>query len=515
MVQVIGVQPTMSSGGLVGQAIAQGLAKRAGLAEAEKAAQDAQGDPVKLAFSLARASTYAPELQRSLGNIYEQLLARTQSGQLETGLTGVEGGVPTSINSPGAEANPDMQGEIKPEGVIPASTDVPSNVTPLNREIAQKDPIQYPKNKKFNAEDIDSLSHQFLVDMRPDLVQGSSQYGRIPTFNYEMKSSLRPEEEGQLRQQLRSKKIAPAVIDKIVDKTKEDINTRYNEYLKNFGFDQARQEQIRNKWSQFKNESDRNLKPLIGKYSGTLGVGGRPATANDLRNKYFQYAGNLPVNLTPEQMNAQATAQLQNDINRLDALAALPSIPFIRNPDEMENYLEDNKEAYKQLYNEGFYESLKEDSASKDMGLEELHYTIWGDQTDRKNLNSIASIEAPKMYLNGTPGDKYNIFSKKKLISNKNYPKERKKYINKLSKNLSKISPDDDLILLRSQVLNSGGTEKDFNDALDQAINEGLNLSPFQSSQKQEARIPRMRPIWEIFNPNAWKNWMNKLRGKR
>jgi hypothetical protein len=515
MVQFFGPTSAALQRGKLGEAIGEGLSKRMGLAEAENMAKQADGDPVKLAFSLAKASMHAPEMQRSLGQIYEQLLSRTNASQLGSGLTNDPQNIPGSINTPGAERNPDLDGEISPTGVIPTSTDVPSNASPLNREIAKKDPIEIPRKGNYNADDIENISHQFLVDMRPDLMEGSSQYGRIPTFNYEMKSNLRPEEEGQLRQKLQSQKINPKVIDQIVEKTREDVNTRYNEYLKNFNMDANRQTEIRDKWDKFKQESDRNLEPFIGKYGGTLGVGGRPATANDLRNKYFQYAGNLPVNLTPEQMNAQATALLQNDVNRIDALAAVPKLPYVRDPKDIDNYLEDNKEAYKNLYQEGFYESLKEDAASKDMGLEELHSTIWGDQTDKNSLNSVASLKSPEMYLNGTQWDKYDPFSTKILKANPKYPQERKKYIDNLSKRLERIKPDDDLILLRGQVLNSNGTEKDFNEALDKAINNGLTLSQFQRSQRQETRIPRMRPIWEIFNPNAWKSWMARKRGKR
>ncbi len=505
MVQVFDLSPTSSSASMIGSALGTGISKRAGLAEAENAANMANGDPVKLAFSLARANMASNNsMDRSLGQIYEQLLARTEGKQFGENLSPMGG----MSNSP----NPDLQGEVSPQGIIPPSTDVPSNASPVNQENAQSSPIVYPKGNNYSPQEVNSLSHQFMMDMRPDLVQGSSDWGRIPTFNYAEKSDLRPEEEAQLRQNLTDRKLPPKVQDRIVDNLRNDIKTRYTEKLKNFGFDDKRQLAINQKMDNFRKLSDENLKPLLGKYDSTLGFGGRPKTANDLKNKYFQYAGNLPVNLTEEQMHAQAGAQLQNDINRIDALAAIPDLPWIRDPSQMKDTLKPYKQAYGPLYQEGFYETLKEDAVNKGMGLEELHETLWGDQTDRGSLQAIASLPAAKMYLDssGSPG-----LEGKRGKVNPNYTKEREPYINNLSKRLMNIKNNDDLILLRSQVLANGGLEGDFNDALEKAQDEGLQLSPFQRSQAQELQIPRLRPIWEIFNPGAWKQWIMHDLGKR
>lgn len=79
MVQVFSVEPTMSTAGLVGQAIGQGLAKRAGIAEAEQAFQDAQGDPLKLATAFARLTSVSPELARGAGTMYEAMMKGMQA----------------------------------------------------------------------------------------------------------------------------------------------------------------------------------------------------------------------------------------------------------------------------------------------------------------------------------------------------------------------------------------------------------------------------------------------------
>src|SRR5690606_15019230 len=163
-------------------------------------------------------------------------------------------------NIPGGEANPDIAGEISPGGIIAPSADVPSNANPINRINAQNTDIQYPKGK-YSADDIESLSFQFMSDLRPDLVEGSSQYGRVPTYNYQMKSDLRPEEEQQLRQQFIDKKINPKVQDNLINRIREDIKTRYNEMKTNYGMDVAREKQIQDKWAVFKAQSDENLQP--------------------------------------------------------------------------------------------------------------------------------------------------------------------------------------------------------------------------------------------------------------
>src|SRR5690606_14004131 len=165
MVQVLDLSPIKGPSYEMGQSMGGGLAKRMGLQEAETMASNAEGDPVKLAFSLARASIYAPELQRSLGQIYEQMLSRSQSGQYAGGLSSKEPSQPYNI--PGGEANPDIAGEISPGGIIAPSADVPSNANPINRINAQNTDIQYPKGK-YSADDIESLSFQFMSDLRPD-----------------------------------------------------------------------------------------------------------------------------------------------------------------------------------------------------------------------------------------------------------------------------------------------------------------------------------------------------------
>lgn len=524
----LGPDPYRQQAGQLGQAFGQGLSRKIGLGEVEKLAQSGINDPVKLAVALAKLTNYAPGLERSLGEVYKTLLERSQSHQVGEGLAG-SGQTPLTNQLKGTPAqengrispNVSYQNQIAPTGAIPDSMNVPESVE------QPKVNINIPSDKQYDAADIKNISQQFLSTFRPDLVQGSSTYGRIPPFNFASQSDLSRQEEGQLRQNLESRRYAPKAIDAIVQRTREDVKRAYDEKIKAFDIDRTQQEDMNKKWQTFKERSNEYLQPLLGKYDSTFGFGGKPRTANDLKNKYFQYAESLPSNLTPEQMHAQAGAMLQNDINRIDALAAIPPLPYVRDPKEVEENIKAAKEAYKPLLKEGFYESLKEDAViNKGMGLEELHYTLYGDTTDKSSLKKISDIKAPHPYIKGTEYSLLNFYKGKDILNlqkgqlpeplpNPNYSKERDTYIKNLSQKLKNIKPDDDLILLRAQALNSGAQERDFNEALEMARQNGLNLSTFQESQQQELRIPRKRPLWEIFNPKAWAQWINYTAGKR
>ena len=160
------------------------------------------------------------------------------------------------------------------------------------------------------------------------------------------------------------------------------------------------------------------------------------------------------------------------------------------------------KALYKPLKEAGMIEPLKEDAIyNKDMGIEEMHEAMWGDQTNRKLLREISGIKAGK---------------------------DKEKYIDMVSNKLKSLGPEDDLVLARSMVLDGGGTIEDWRKSLEKARENGLELSPFQESQLQESYLPRQRPLYEIFsNPDptglaiggglgvVFKHFLNYVRGKR
>ncbi len=452
----------------------------------------AGGDINKILPALAKAYTLNPGLERS--GLGQQYLQQAGAGQQAAGLAGMgEQSQTAQTNQPQQQNAPQSQG-IQEDSISPKS----------------------PGEIKA-AKDIDVSANEFLAQLRPDLINPSSQYGAVNTFNSEIKRDLSPQEEGQIRQELLDKKTPASVVDKIVDRLRQGIQNKYQEAQDKYGFDKDKLNQIQDKWQKFTGNANDRLAPTFTKYRPE-GQVLFPKTEDLLKNKYFQYGGAESTNLTPEQMHTNAMAKLDNDIKRLDALDAIPSMPPIHSFGQAKDYIEQVKPAYKALAKEGFTEALKEDALlKKDMGNEEFHETIWGDQTNKNLLNQIHSFKAPKEF-EVLPHPHYN----------KNFDKEQKEYRNNITNSLMKLKPDDDLILARAMVLDNGGDIKDFTSSLDEAQKRGLKLSPLQQSQLQEIQIPRRPPLWEIFSGAAesmsplglvgslnWKPFINYVRGKK
>jgi len=374
-------------------------------------------------------------------------------------------------------------------------------------------PSNQVRSKNQPADSVESMAKQYVAELRPDLLNPSTQFGAIASFDAPNKSDLRPNEEADIRSKLSNQRVAPEVQDQVINNIRQDIQNRYNEAMNKYGFDKDRVQQIQNKWADFQRKAPENLAPLIQDYEGM------PQTQDWLKNRYNQYAESLSSTLTPEAMHTQAKAMLDKDLNLLNSAHAIAAMPPIRSSSDASEYLNPVKNVYKEMVANGMMELAKEDAfLNKDMGNEEFHSAVWGDQTSKESLNKLHTLKAPQEY------DSLNHFY------NKSYPKERQNYVDGIAKSLKSINPTDDLILLRAMVLNQGGTVKDFTDGLDKAQKDGLKLSQFQNNQKGELEIQRRPPLWEIFSsPEStglgatgivggmlnWKPFINYLRGKK
>ena len=379
------------------------------------------------------------------------------------------------------------------------------------------------RKQSKGKESVDDMAKQYVLEMRPDLLNPASEFGAIATFDAPNKMDIRPEEEERIRSNLNSKGVLPEVQNQVINTVRNDLQTRYKEALNKYGFDQDRMNQNQVKWQNFVQNSPERLSPFIDQKFPEM-----PHTQDLLKNRYFQYAGALSSTMTPQQMHAEAKAKLDPLLNKVDALHTIPAMPPIRSSSDVSEYLNPVKDAYKDLVDQGLIEIAKEDAfINKDMGNEEFHSAVWGDQTSKHTLNSLHSIKAPQEYPGSTSGIPHEM-----ARYNKAYPKERERYVNDLSKTLKGISATDDLILLRAMVLDNGGSIKDFTEALDKAQNQGLKLSAFQKSQIQELQVPRRPPLWEIFSGAGetdslgkgsfglsgtlnWKPFINYIRGKK
>lgn len=457
----------------------------------QKGIAAANGDMSKILPELMRAYTLNPGLERSgLGQKYlETALAGQYPGALGQGAGGVQ---PSQFNT-----------------------------QPIASEAQQAQLTALEGEAKHPS--LDVAANQYLAQVRPDLINPDKRYGAINTFAGINKQDLSPQEEADLRNKLMQEYKNPNVVNQVVERIREGIKNKHNEALSQYKFDADKINQINDKWNNFVNGTERGggasarLAPHIDKYGEEA-----PKTKELLKNKYLDYASKLPTDLTPEQMHSAAMELLQKDITKLDALAAIPAAPPMRRETDVANYLDTNKKVYRDLADQGYIEALREDAFNnKDLGNEEFHSLIWGDQTSKPFLNKVHSVEAPKEYFEPTANKPFMTYNPK-------YPQEHQKYISELANRFKGMSQKDDLVLTRAMVLDNGGTIKDFNDALDMAEKNGLKLSEFQKSQLQETNIPRTPPLWEIFtgftgdNPATgivgnlgWKPFINYLRGKK
>lgn len=434
--------------------------------------QNSQGaNPTDLAFNIAEATALNPALARAAGPLAQALFSNLGANQLGGGLSGTGETPPLmpAIENLAQASNSALSGSIGSQGNAPSA-------------MAKSSP------------EVDRLSDEYLNQVRPDLLSEGTNFGRVPTFDFAMKSSLTPEEEGNIRQKLNAQKIMPQVQDQIIDKMQNSIANRYKEALQNYNITGDQQQAIDRKWQTIKEDAPTQLAPFVSQFP--------PKTQDFLQNRYFKYAASAPTNLTPEAVEGQAMAKLQQDIDKLNAVAEAPTMPPVRQWGDVKSSLENIKSLYKPLKEAGFAEALKEDAIyNKDMGIEEMHEAIWGDQTNKKVLNQIAEVKKGK---------------------------DQEKYIDQLSSRFKNLGPNDDLVLAKAMVLDGGGTVEDYRLALEKARENGLELSPFQEGQYQESLLPRQRPLYEIFsNPNptalgiggalgvTFKHFLNYVRGKK
>lgn len=433
--------------------------------------QAKNASPTDLAFLMAEATALNPAIARAAGPLAQTLFSNVGSNQLGSGLSGP----PSSTPTPETKTMAPPAVTEAPQGSIGAQGNA-------------------PKPMVKSSPEVDRLSDEYLNQVRPDLLSEGSNFGRVPTFDFAMKSSLTPEEEGSIRQKLTADKIMPQVQDQIIDKMQNSIANRYKEALQNYSITGDQQQAIDRKWNTIKQDAPTQLAPFISSFP--------PKTQDFLQNRYFKYAASAPTNLTPEAVEGQAMAKLQKDIDQLNVVAEAPTMPPIRQMGDVRESMDNIKALYKPLKEAGMIEPLKEDAIyNKDMGIEEMHEAIWGDQTNRKLLREISGIKAGK---------------------------DKEKYIDMVSNKLKSLGPEDDLVLARSMVLDGGGTIEDWRKSLEKARENGLELSPFQESQLQESYLPRQRPLYEIFsNPDptglaiggglgvVFKHFLNYVRGKR
>lgn len=517
MAQLQILPPKINTGGEIGKSAGSGLQRglEAGMQNEYQYSRDTSRlnqvfgemqkegqSPMQILQGLAKASLINPNLERSLGPIFQELM-KTSSAQQTPGAIGSTLGGQQS-QTPGTQRQQQpMQDTRMGQGnqrelMLQGGAQERLLETPMELK-------DVPRVTK-NASQVDDESYKFIQELRPDLLNAQTPFGStVPTFDFMQKSDLRRDEEAGMREQMIAKGIRPEVQDQTIEKVRNDIKNKWNENLQFYKLDENAIKANNDKWDVVrKNALDPQqgrLLPYVNKYKDA------PQYKEDVTNKYFQYAGQQPTNYTPEQIHDNAMQLLQRDLNQIDALKSGYEAPVIHDVKSMKDFGDSYREAVMPLIQKGYANAVKEDAlANKDLGLEEYHQIIYGPQTNKDLLNSIHSVKSPKEASNVVSGGQIQ------RSRNKNFPEERQKYVQELSNKLKKIGPNDDLVLMRAMVLDNGGTIKDFTEALNTS---GAKLSPFQERQLQEVQLPRQPPISEIFSPGSWKSWVNYIRGKK
>lgn len=487
MIQVL--PSAKNLGDFIGQGLSQGVKEgmkedtmyqrnrgrlQEGFDEVKKGIKDG-GSNLDITLNAAKAFAGIPGSERYFDKILPTILDQANQERAPNALRG------------GAEALRGQNGQTMPE--------VPTNET------------SKPIKQTPEMRDVENKSNEFLVELRPDLIQESSNFARVPSFDFDKRSTLRPDEEANIRERLNADKVPLSQQNQILERLNNDIKSRYQEAQNIYQYDKDAQAAIANKWQTVSNAAPAKVEPFLFQYP----QGEYPGTRNEIMNNYYKYAEAQPVNLTPEQIHTNAMTDLQKDLNQLSAIKALPEMPFLRTEGDSKKYFNHIKEAYKPLLEKGYDQALREDAVNnKDMGIEDFHAALYGDNTNAKLVKDIADMNLmPESFMR-----KLNSPMPKNTGKIPTFVKESE-YVDKLSNKLMKISATDDLILLRGAALDANATEGEFSQALQKAVGQGLKLSPFQSNQLSELQIPREPSVWDFFGTAGWKKRFNLERGKK
>ena len=135
---------------------------------------------------------------------------------------------------------------------------------------------------------------------------------------------------------------------------------------------------------------------------------------------------------------------------------------------------------------------------SKDYGISQASFAV-------SNLSDATKSSIPM-----APKPKHEAFEDIYLGS----PQEREKLTYSLANSLSKIKPDDSLILFREKALQNNFDDKAFSQALHIALNTGrLKLSDFQLQEQNKLAIPQRLDLDSILKGN--RNFFDLFKGKQ
>lgn len=441
-IQTFNMTPTPSSASMIGSALGTGAGKRLGLYEAEQAIMNAGNDPVKLAMAMNRASMLNPNLDRSLGQMYDILVKRQQAINSQNAPFGPEGQatqtpqnikLENDLNSYLSGSSGQAPAQF-PTSEMPGKTpNLPSSGGQLPQEVTtgQKEPV---------------LSNQQMLSMSKPYAEQKTAQG-IPTTPAEAYEELKAinadrisaNQQVDVEQQKRiaSQREYGEKVNQAVNKLLPDASDEVKAYLRRQGEKAA---------SSSKSEADvdRKIAEQVRIYKNNLSNLETTKAPNRLYNAPFRAIGG----------GSKSFNQSIEDARKKAA-------PFV------EAGLFDPARAA--LSKAGFYPEERE------MVLANLS------EPALKNINQLPQIADP---LEASRGDAaYNLPDYEKFNSNLN--------------SVLQSDPSTNLILLRREYEKKKGVDwRMFKDGINKSIDEGVfKPSPDQFNQLNDLESPPLNQL--------------------
>ncbi len=463
------ILPTPTSVGTqVGRSLGQGIQQggeiafnrgllQKGLESLKNLSPDAS--PLEVTTSLINATHAIPGAERYVGQILPQLLAFQASRQKAS--PGIGGA------APGREGEGTQMGQ-------------PPNLQEIQSLLGEK---FFPQ-----------------VQLQEQIAPGQGQKPQKPLTP---PTPIGPAEEAKIRNTLQKRGITqPAVIDEQIDKIKKYQNDYYASQKEGFQNVEQYQEAKRARDSEF----FKNAELPLGQSHGTM-TPSEKAIWSELSRQYedlpdtqrFSSTEQLYNNLVGgpliEFENSQQGLPIGSQIrsgevtHRLsDARTSIQD--HLRRIEDRQDLPRDLKGVIKNELRDQYFRAMGE----KDFGVAQAAYAT-------SNLSPETAKAVPI-----APSPTKVPFGQE-FLAEKGV---RDKYTYSLANALTKIKPDDSLILLREKALANNYDDKAFNEALNLAINQGrLELSDYQAKERNKLSIPQRldldtimtgrRSIWDLF----------------
>ncbi len=465
--------PPTSVGNEVGRAAGQGIAQggeiafnrgllQKGLESLKNLSPDAT--PLEVTTSLINATHAIPGAERYVGQILPQLLAFQASRQKAS--PGIGGA------APGREGEGMQMGQ---------PGDLQTEIQSL-------------------------LGEKYFPQIQPQEEIAPGQ-GLKPQKPLTPPTPIGPSEEAKIRNNLQKRGITqPDVIDEQIEKIKNYQKDYYAAQKEGFQNIEQYQEAKKARDAEF----FKNAELPLGQAHGTMTPSEKaiwselsrqyedlpdPQRFSSTEQLYNNLVGGPLIEFENSQLGLPIGSQLRAGevTHRLnDSRTSIQS--HLKRIEDREDLPRDLKGTIKNELRDQYFRAMGE----KDFGVAQAAYAT-------SNLSPETAKALPI-----APPPLKTAFSQKYLTE----PAAREKYTYSLANALTKIKPEDSLILLREKALANNYDDQSFNEALNLAINSGkLKLSDYQAKERNKLSIPQRLDIFTIMEGkrSLWDLFKGKL----